>query len=91
MIVVSKDIFAKEKCSLEETLLEEPCVEEIVEVLPCDGELVDPIPNKSPTKPIPTSIILPPLPPILFHCFIGLSMSSLPESEAYMIYSPNLD
>jgi len=41
MIVVSKDIFVEEEYSLEETPLEEPYVEECVEVIPSYMELID--------------------------------------------------
>ena len=41
MIVVSKDIFSKKEYSIEQTPLEEPCVEEFVEVTPSYRDLID--------------------------------------------------
>ena len=64
IIVVSIDVFVEERYSLEQTPLEEPSDEEVVEVMPHDLELIDPISIKCPSKPIPTSNILP-----LHHCF----------------------
>ena len=59
MIMASKEIFVNEEYSLEETPLDQPCVQEIDEVMPCDMELVDPNSIKSPTKPISTAVVLP--------------------------------
>jgi len=82
-------VVIKEEYSLEETYLEESCVEEYVEVMPHDLELVDPIYVERPPKSISISIIL--AASLLFHSSMDPSMSTSLESETCMIYAPNLD
>ena len=88
-IVVFKDIFIDEEYSLEETHLEESCVEEYAEVMSHDLELVNPVSIECPPTSIHTSIILPL--PSLFHSSMDPLMSTSLESETCMIYAPNLD
>jgi len=87
----SYDIFIEEEHFLKETLLDESYDMEIIEVMPYDVELADPIYIESPTKPIPTSVILRALPPILFHFFFDLSMSTLLKPKTCVMDNPYLD
>jgi len=80
MIVVSKDSFVEEECSLKETHLEEACDEECVKVIPYDLELVEPMSIEYPLKYIPTSIVLPPS--SVFHSSMDPSMSTSLEFES---------
>jgi len=77
MIVVSKDIFAEQEYSLEETPLE-PCVE-CVEVTPYYMELNDATLIDLPPKDIQTSSVLPSYTPSS-HSFMDPSISNFHES-----------
>ena len=72
----SEDTLVGEEHFLEDTFLEDSY--DVVIVASCDVEVVDPISSKSPTKPIPTSIVLPYLPPILF------ALLSIPQCLPYL-------
>jgi len=83
MIAVSNDILLEEEGSLEETPLEEPSNKEIVDIMPRDMELVDPISIEYLPWPIPTSIIMPST--LLFHASMDPSISTLLELDICMI------
>jgi len=87
IIVVSQ--FVQVEYSLEETPLEEPCDDEVVEVKPYDLELIDLISIRCPPKLIPTSVVLPPS--SLLHPSMDPSMYSSLESETRTMYALNLD
>ena len=89
IIVVSKDIFVQKEYLLEETPLEEPCDEEVVEVMPHVLELINQISIKCPRESIPTSIILPFS--SLFDSFMDPSMSIFLEFKTCMMYASDVD
>ena len=82
-------IFVEEEYSLEEIHLEEPCVEECVDIMPHDLELINQVFIRCPLKSIPTFIISPQS--SLFHPSMDSLISTSLESELCMIYDPNLD
>ena len=89
MIVVSNNILVEDGDSLEGTPLEEPFYKEVVDVMPRDMKCVDLTSIECPPRPTPTPIVMPSK--LLFHFFMGRSMSVLLELETCMINAPNLD
>jgi len=87
MIVVSSDILVKKGSSLEETPLEGPFYEEVVDVMPRDMERIDPSSIEYPTRPIPISIVMPSM--SLFHSSMNPSTFTVLEHKTYMIDAPN--
>jgi len=81
VIVVSKDIFVEEEYLVEETPLEEPYVEECVELT-----------QSSLSSLLRTSnfYCLTPY-TLLSHSFTDPSMSTFLKSKTCIIYAPNLD